>query len=484
MEKEVRQLFRYWIAVILAAFTLTVVDGFYSFTTAGNEKTYEALKLFSDVLQEIEENYVDKVDTKELLQNAIKGMVNNLDPHSSFMPPEAFVELQDDTRGEFGGVGIVVALKKGMLTVISPIEGTPAYKAGIKAGDIIIKIDGESTSDLELWQSVKKMRGDMGKSVVITIIREGIAEPVDYNLIRDIIPMTSVRSTTLAPGYGYLWVTNFRDQTADEIKDALIKLESSSNKPLKGLILDLRNNPGGLLSQAAEVSDIFLSKGIIVSIRGRFEQQKEIFEAHSTPDDRKYPLAVLINGGSASASEIVAGALQDHKRALILGTTSFGKGSVQTVKPLRDGFGLKYTIARYYTPNGRSIQAEGIKPDIEVAYNFSEEDDDDTEKEPSPIKKMLREKDLKNHLEPDKEDVKNRSNPGVESDSENNKFEKNRKNKNPGKSENNERGKQIKDNAKSQTSESLVDIEKLRKDPQIQRALDILVGYGVFSELN
>ncbi|MBF0468377.1 MAG: S41 family peptidase [Desulfamplus sp.] len=473
MEKEAQQLFKHWIPVILAILAIIVTEGLYKPATAGDENTYESLKLFSDVLQEIEDNYVDKVDTKVLIQNAIKGMVSNLDPHSSFMPPEAFGELQDDTRGEFGGVGIVVALKKGMLTVISPIEGTPAYRAGIKAGDIIIKIDGESTSDLELWQSVKKMRGEIGEAVLITILREGIAEPVDYNLIRDIIPMTSVRSATLAPGYGYLWVTNFRDRTADEIKEALSRLESSSNIPLKGLILDLRNNPGGLLGQAAEVSDIFLDQGTIVSIKGRFEQQTEIFKAHSTPDDRKYPLAVLINSGSASASEIVAGALQDHKRALILGTTSFGKGSVQSVKPLRDGFGLKYTIARYYTPNGRSIQAEGIKPDIEIAYNFNEEEDDDNEKEPSPMKKMLREKDLKNHLEPTKSDTGNEktNDPAKE-----NKTQKKIKNK--------KQDIQKKDEVESKTSESLVDIEKLKKDPQVQRALDILVGYDVFSGLN
>lgn len=475
MEKKAQQRLKYWMPVIFIALMVTVLRGFdHSSALAADEKTYESLKLFSDVLQEIEENYVDKVDTQVLIQNAIKGMVNNLDPHSSFMPPEAFGELQDDTKGEFGGVGIVVALKKGLLTVISPIEGTPAYKAGIKAGDIIIKIDGESTSDLELWQSVKKMRGEMGQAVVITIVREGTPDPIDYKLTRDIIPMTSVRSATLAPGYGYLWVTNFRDRTADEIKDALTKLESGS-VPLKGLIFDLRNNPGGLLSQAVEISDIFLDKGVIVSIKGRSEQQAEFFKANATQDDRKYPLAVLINGGSASASEIVAGALQDHKRALILGTTSFGKGSVQSVKPLRDGFGLKYTIARYYTPSGRSIQAEGIKPDITVEYNLQE---DEPEKKPSPMERMVREKDLKNHLEPGKEDKSGLSDPPKED-----KPEKDKKRNKPGQSKTKGESKQKKESTESKTSEDLVDIEKLKQDPQVQRALDILVGYGVFSGL-
>jgi len=303
-----------------------------------------------------------------------------------------------------------------------------------------------------------------------------VVEPMEYALIRDIIPMTSVRSATLSPGYGYLWVTNFRERTADEIKEALTKLESG-NVPLKGLVFDLRNNPGGLLSQATDVSDIFLEKGVIVSIKGRFEQQRELFEAHATSDDRKYPITVLINGGTASASEIVAGALQDHKRALILGTTSFGKGSVQSVKPLRDGFGLKYTIARYYTPSGRSIQADGIKPDIEVIYRFQEEDLQ-VEKKPSPMERMLREKDLKNHL-PGKESNPDRSDDPAKVDQP----DKNKKKRETEASKPKVGIGETKESAKPQTSEDLGDVEKLKKDPQVQRALDILVGYGVFSGL-
>lgn len=459
MKRKTGQILHQWMPVVIAALLMITAGGYGQLTIAGSEreKTYDSLKLFTDVLREIEENYVDELDGEELIHNAIKGMVGNLDPHSTFMPPEAFDELQDDTKGEFGGIGIVITLKKGILTVISPIEGTPAYEAGIKAGDVIMKINGESTSNMELWESVKKMRGPRGEEVDITIIREGVAEPMEYTLTRDLIPMNSVRSATMEPGYGYVWVTNFRKNTADELKETLSTLESETG-PLKGLILDLRNNPGGLLSQAAEVSDIFLNKGTIVSIKGRFEQHTETFEAHKTDDDRTYPLVVLINGGSASASEIVAGALQDHKRALILGTTSFGKGSVQSVRPLRDGFGLKYTIARYYTPSGKSIQAQGIKPDIELSYRVEEESPEEKSQE-SPMERMLREKDLKNHLEPEKQ---RRKNERLTKEKE---------------------GKVDKDGKDSKPRTGLVDVEKLKKDSQVRRALDLLIVYDRFKAL-
>ncbi len=446
MGKRLGKITRLWLPAIVAALMLTVGAGFYSCTIAGDEITYKSLKLFSDVLEEIEANYVDEVDSEKLIQSAIKGMVSSLDPHSTFMPPEAFDELQDDTKGEFGGIGIVITMKDGILTVISPIEGTPAYRAGIMAGDVIVSIDGSSTRDMALWESVKKMRGPRGDEVVLTVVREGAPEPIEYTLKRDIIPMESVRSTSLQPGYGYVWVTNFRANTADDVIKALDELESG-DVPLKGLIMDLRNNPGGLLNQASEVSDIFLDQGTIVSIKGRLEQHTEVFEAHPDTTSRDYPIVVLINGGSASASEIVAGALQDQKRALILGTTSFGKGSVQSVKPLKEGFGLKYTIARYYTPNGRSIQAEGIKPDIEVEFALIE---DKKEKHTdSAFDRMLREKDLKNHLEPES--------------------------KKPG---------EKKEDEKKVTGHGLISLDRLKHDSQVQRALDILVSYGIFNGLN
>ncbi|GAB6143786.1 S41 family peptidase [Desulfocicer niacini] len=440
---------RTWLVLMSVTLVLILADGFGAHLMAEKEQTYESLKLFSDVLQEIEENYVDEVDVKALIQDAIKGMVDNLDPHSSFMPPEAFDELQDDTKGEFGGVGIVISMKKGVLTVVSPIEGTPAYRAGIMAGDIIVRIDGKDTAELALWECVNRMRGARGDTVELTIVRKGHEVPLVFTLKRDIIPMTSVRSTTLKPGYGYLWVTNFRNNTADEMIEALKKLESAE-VPLRGLIMDLRNNPGGLLNQAVSVSDAFLDQGIIVSIKGRQASHTEVFEAHSNGMKRKYPMVVLINGGSASAAEIVAGALQDHKRAIILGTTSFGKGSVQTVKPLKDGFGLKYTIARYYTPNGRSIQAQGITPDIEVILQPLAEKTEKEDEQSDVMGRMLREKDLKNHLEPEKAVQDQSVSPA----------DKKEKMFSPG---------------------GPIGLEGLAKDSQVQGALDILMGYTLLS---
>jgi len=408
-----------------------------------DDATYSSLKMFTDVLEELEKNYVDDVNSEALIHNAIKGMVGNLDPHSSFMPPEAFDELQDDTKGEFSGIGIVITMKEGVLTVVSPIEGTPAYKAGIQAGDMIVRIDDKSTKDMELWEAVNMMRGPQNKPVKITVIREGEPAAIEFSINRDLIPMESVRSSTLKPGFGYLRITNFRMNTLDDIKTHLGRLEAENNE-LKGLVMDLRDNPGGLLDQAVKISDLFLTKGDIVSIKGKQERNSQVFKASEAESDRKYPVVILINGGSASASEIVAGALQDHSRALILGTTSFGKGSVQTVRPLKDGYGIKYTIARYYTPNGRSIQAKGIEPDIEVEYEILEE----KEKKPSTFDRMVKEKDLKNSLKPEQA-----------SPSE--------KLKTPPKK-----------------NQRLLDTDQLLHDAQVKRALDILISYGVFSNIN
>jgi carboxyl-terminal processing protease len=308
---------------------------------------------------------------------------------------------------------------------------------------MIIRIDDKSTKDMELWEAVNMMRGPRNKAVLITIIREGETESMEFSLKRDLIPMESVRSAMLKPGYAYLRITNFRMNTVDDINTHLEKLESG-NHELKGLVMDLRDNPGGLLDQAVKISDLFLDKGMIVSIKGRQERNTQEFKATASKDDRKYPVVVLINGGSASASEIVAGALQDHSRALILGTTSFGKGSVQTVRPLKEGYGIKYTIARYYTPNGRSIQAKGIEPDIQVAYEILEE----KEKKTSAFDRMLREKDLKNSLEPESEKQTEKTT------------------------------KQPKKNQR------LLDTDQLQHDAQVKRALDILISYGVFSKVN
>jgi carboxyl-terminal processing protease len=438
--------------VICAVIFWTIGAGYSGDLSASSEETYKGLKTFSDVLDIIEKNYVDEVDTKELIQKAIQGMVHSLDPHSSFMPPEALEDLKIDTKGKFGGIGIVISMPKGILTVISPIENTPAHKAGIKTGDIIIKIDGESTKDMMLWEAVKKMRGPKGEKVAITVFRKGTPEPIEFNLVRDIIPVESVKSIILRPGYGYVRITNFQNNTTKDVAKVLKDFESDNHR-IKGLILDLRDNPGGLLNQAVMISDLFLKDGIIVTIKGRLSKHTKNYRAHDDDTDRDYPMVVLVSGGSASASEIVAGALQDHGRALILGTTTFGKGSVQTVESLRDGYGLKYTIARYYTPSGRSIQALGIKPDIVVKQRFLEKE----EEEDKPEDIYFKEKDLKNHLdaEPDKSKQKKEE------------------------PENNDSAKEKQHEIRSR--HGALNLETLNTDNQVMRALDILVGYDILN---
>ena len=386
-----------WLLLLLYPVVWIVAGGIRQHLLAGTDETYEELKVFSDVLDIIEKNYVDPVDSKELIRGAIKGMINSIDPHSAYLLPEAYKELQIETKGEFSGLGIVITMHNNVVTVVSPIEGSPAYEAGVKAGDQIIKVDGESTRDMLLWEAVKKMRGKKGTSVVITVMREGAAEPIDLTIVRDIIPLESVRSYVLKPGFGYIRITNFRETTADDVRAALDRFEEGE-KPLKGLILDLRDNPGGLLDQAIKVADIFLDGGTIVSIKGRIEGHSKVYEAHLDTKRYAYPTVLLINEGSASASEIVAGALQDHDKALVLGTTSFGKGSVQTVEPLRDGSGLKLTIARYYTPDGHSIQARGIIPDVVVKQRLV------SGNEAPGAHPHIKEKDLKNHLSAEPEE--------------------------------------------------------------------------------
>ena len=453
MNLKKKQHIKLWLVLLIAVIFWTVGSGFYRNLSADGAETYKGLKLFSDVIGLVENNYVDPVDSKELIEKAIQGMVHSLDPHSSLLSPDDFKELQIDTQGEFTGIGVSITMKDGFVTVISPIEGTPAYEAGIKAGDRIIKVDGKTTGDLR--EAVKMIRGPKGTEVVVTIAREEVKKPIDFKIVRDIIPVESVKATVLKPGYGYIWITNFRDNTTDDLVSELEKLESAKT-PLKGLILDLRDNPGGLLNQAIEVSDLFIEKGTILSIKGRKEKNTQIYKATPNKVKRNYPIVLLINGGSASASEIVAGALQDQKRALILGTTSFGKGSVQSVEKLRDGYGLKLTIARYYTPSGRSIQAKGIQPDIVVKRRLiSKEDMDDISEG------MLKEKDLQNHLEavPEK---------GQEKKREGDKKEKNHKKQNI------EKTKFIYGQLKP---------EQLLTDNQVTRALDILLSYEIFKDV-
>ncbi|MFA6013108.1 MAG: S41 family peptidase [Desulfobacteraceae bacterium] len=394
---------------LVALIALCLVSGFPMGATRAfgeSETVYKNLIIFSDVIDEIEKNYVDPVESDLLIKKAVQGMVRSLDPHSAYLDSEEYEALHEDTKGEFSGIGVVLTIKDDILTVISPIEGTPAHKAGIRAGDVIVKINGETALDMSINDAVNRIKGVKGTKLTLTIRRKGEATPIDYELIRDDIPLESVKSVSLAPGYGYLSISNFNENTTRDAEKALSSLEKES-KGMKGLVFDLRGNPGGLLQQAVSIADIFIKKGVIVSIRGRNPKDSQIWEAHDGGNEKTYPLVVLINGGSASASEIVAGALQDHKRGLILGTQSFGKGSVQNIKPLGDGSALKLTVARYFTPSGRSIQAEGIIPDIDAGY---------TKLKKEAASDFIKEKDLKNHLKSNDEKAPVSPSPKEESD--------------------------------------------------------------------
>ena len=332
--------------------------------SALTNKTYEKLKVFTDVLEIVKKSYVENVKTEDLIDGAIEGMLNHLDPHSAYLDPDMFRELQVETKGSFGGLGIEIAIKDGILTVIAPIEDTPAYRAGIHAGDKILKINEEPTKGLSLMECVKRLRGPQGTKITITIIREGFTQMQDVTIVRDIINIQSVKFKILEKGYGQLRISQFQAKTSADAKKALEALQKENPEGLSGLILDLRNNPGGLLDQAVEVTDFFLDSGLIVTIKGRDEEEQMVFSAHMEGTMPPWPMVILVNQGSASASEIVAGALQDYGRGVIMGSTTFGKGSVQTIIPLDDGSGIKLTTARYYTPNNRSIHEQGIQPDI------------------------------------------------------------------------------------------------------------------------
>ena len=390
------------VLVILLVFGLGISVGLTRShkVSALSTDVYEDLKIFTDVLGLLQKEYVEETDSKDLVYGAVKGMLETLDPHSAFMPPSVYKEMQEETKGRFEGLGIEITLKEGVLTVVSPIEDTPAFRAGIQAGDQILKIEGESTKNLTLMDSVKRLRGPRGTKVTITIMREGLSKPKEFTLTRDVIPIRSVRYELMEKQYGYIRLSQFQEKTESEFDKAFKALESETKGAIKGLILDLRNNPGGLLDQAVKVSDRFIESGLIVSMEGRREDQKVKFHARPQGTIARYPLVVLVNGGSASASEIVAGAIQDHGRGILVGTQTFGKGSVQTIFPLKDGSGLRLTTARYFTPNGRSIQAKGIIPDVIVKPASPEE-----EKTAQPPK-LPTEKDLERHLIDNKEKEK------------------------------------------------------------------------------
>ena len=341
-------------------------------TTTDDKEMYEYLKTFSDVIDLVKKNYVEQVKDKELVYSAIKGILESLDPHSSFLPPDMYKDMQTETKGEFGGIGIEITVKDGFPTVITPIEDTPAYKAGLKAGDQILRIDNKPAKNMSIMDVVKIIRGQKGKPVVLTIFREGFQAPKEFTVVRDVIQVKSVKFRMLDDNYGYIRIAQFQEKTSKDLDTAFRELEKQSKTPMKGVILDLRNDPGGLLEQAVEVTDRFIEDGLIVYIEGRKKEDSKMkFFAHKSNTDYKGPLVILVNEGSASASEIVAAALQDYKRAIVVGKKTFGKGSVQTIFPLGDGSAVRLTTAKYYTPKGRSIQGEGVTPDIVVDSNVT-----------------------------------------------------------------------------------------------------------------
>jgi carboxyl-terminal processing protease len=417
------------LALIFIVASTGVLIGRWSIVGAEGEG-YEDLKVFTETLTMVKKNYVEEVKTKDLVYGAIKGMLSSLDPHSSFLNPEAFKEMQAETKGEFGGIGIQIGVKEGMLTIIAPIEDTPAYRAGLKAGDKIIKVNNESTKNMSLHDAVSKMRGAPKTPVTITIIREGWKETKDFTLVREIIKIKSVKSKLLEDGIGYVRVNQFQEQTSADLSTALEKLKQEN---MNSLVLDLRNNPGGLLNSAVSVTSQFLSANkLVVYIKGKKGDRAEYNTSDELPS-YDVPMIVLVNEGSASASEIVAGALKDWNRAVILGAKTFGKGSVQSVIPLSDGSGLRLTTAIYYTPKGTSIQATGIIPDIVVKLE---------PKEKGKEHPVIREKDLERHLE------------------------------------NNE------DKEEPKEPEEMAPIEVEEKDDaQLQRAIDLLKTWRVFKEL-
>lgn len=378
-----------WAAIASIAVAGLLTLGLDLRATARAADTYDKLKVFTKVLELVQRQYVEEVDPEQLVYGAINGMLQTLDPHSSFMPPEFYKEMNTEVKGEFGGLGIEITLKEGVLTIVSPIDDTPAALAGIQAGDQIVKINGESTKRMNLNEAVKRMRGKPGSEVTIAIAREGWNEPKDFTLKRAVIHIKSVRARSLEPGYGYLRISQFLGSTDEELADAIDGLEKSQK--LSGLVLDLRNNPGGLLDQAVAVADKFLERGdLIVYTAGRVQEQQPRFTAEGDGSRTDFPMVVLVNEGSASASEIVAGALQDHHRATIMGLRSFGKGSVQTLVQLPDDSGLRLTTALYYTPSGRSIQGHGIEPDVVVRADGTIGSDDSEQ--------AIREEDLSGHL--------------------------------------------------------------------------------------
>ena len=433
-------------AFIIVCFLLTI--SVFAEEEKGNQNAYNKLKVFSEIISLIESNYVETVKSDTMIEGAISGMVKSLDPHTSYMPPATYKEMQVETTGKFGGLGIEISMRDGILTVVSPIDDTPAFRAGVKAGDKIIKIEDESTLDMTLQDAVSLLRGETGSPINITIFRKNFKAPKEFTIVRDIIKVRSVVHKLYQTDIGYIKIRSFSKNTSSDLDKALADLEK---KGITKLILDVRNNPGGLLNQAVEVTDRFLNReNLIVYTKGRSNEQNMRFTSHDKVAGVNYPLIILVNGGSASASEIVAGALQDLNRAIVLGTPTFGKGSVQTIIPLSDGSALKLTTARYYTPSGRVIQENGIEPDILVEMEAVEEikkkDEDEDSEEKTKLRRFLREKDLKKHL---------KGKSSIEG---------------------------IDENASEELKVKKLD-EDLKKDNQLQQAVSLLSGWEVMKKM-
>lgn len=445
---------RYWaIPFIIMLLVVAILIGRFAVSDVRAEGgTYERLKLFTEVLSVVQQNYVEPVDDKTLIYDAINGMLRSLDPHSSFLTPDGYKEMQVDTRGEFGGLGIQISMKNSMLTVIAPIDDTPASRAGIQAGDRIIKINGESTDKLNLQDAVTKMRGKPDTSVTITVIRSSWKAPRDFTLVRAIIVIKSVKSKMLEKGIGYIKVSAFNEKTANETEAALKQLMSEK---MTSLVLDLRNNPGGLLKSAIDISDMFLPANHLVVYTKARNGEKVEYRTRSGSQLPEIPIVVLVNPGSASASEIVAGALKDWKRAVIMGEQTFGKGSVQSVIPLSDGAALRLTTSKYYTPNGESIQNTGITPDIVEKLKGAESD---------KAHHVLREKDLSGHLNNEQKDESKiltnapeppQAEPQTEPQTE----------------------------PQDDTDQSVMLVQDEKSDNQLQRAIDLLKTWAIFKKL-
>jgi carboxyl-terminal processing protease len=417
---------------------------------------FEKLKIFGDVLSAVQTSYVEEPDMNKLVEGAIKGMLQTLDPHSSYLTPEMLKQVEVETKGVFGGLGIEIGIKDGILTIIAPIEDTPADRAGLLAGDKIVKIEEDPTKDLTVMDAVKRLRGEPGTKVTIWVAREGASEFLPFTITRAIIKIKSVKTKALGDGIGYIKLLQFQQNSSVELEKALQE-RMKDEGGLRGLVLDLRNNPGGLLDQSVKVADEFVDSGLIVYTDGRIESQKFKYSAHKEGTHGGFPMVVLVNAGSASASEIVAGALQDHGRAVVLGTQTFGKGSVQTILPLEDGSALRLTTARYFTPNGRSIQAKGIEPDIVVSDGR-----DARMGHPGAI----REKDIRRHLKGEDEEKAEKTPIEGAPPAKEIRMKK----EEPG---------NVKDGKKS-SAPALEGEEGEKKDIQLDRAVDLLKGWEIF----